>query len=347
MLMAMDGLIVHEWRGPPGTSVFHTVRMDADGNLFAVYGPTFSNGFDNGNNAAPRVDGVIKLNWRSRIVWHLRGFFTHHIELNPDGTLFLIRDAFRRVDVHGTPAEIVDDEIVHVSATGKELSSQSMFGLFGSSIDEKAKADVLAVPHRQRDRWGVADLLHTNHMELLPREVPHLGAKGDWLISIRNLSLVAVVDGATKKKKWYAGAPLFVRQHQPSVTSDDTLLLFDNNPPRGQSRVIEIDPKTKKVVWQYPRDLSDAFFSDVRGGAQRLPNGNTLITLSGKGRLMEVDRQGRLLWDHYSKLRPGGSSRVAPYRVERLMPESLFAVPFTAEQRRVLTLAGYLSTNPR
>jgi hypothetical protein len=38
----------------------------------------------------------------------------------------------------------------------------------------------------------------------------------------------------------------------------------------------------------------------IRGGAQRLPNGNTLITESDKGRAFEVTREGEIVWDFYN-----------------------------------------------
>ena len=39
------------------------------------------------------------------------------------------------------------------------------------------------------------------------------------------------------------------------------------------------------------------FFTPFMGGAQRLGNGNTLITETAFGRVFEVTREGRLCWE--------------------------------------------------
>lgn len=69
------------------------------------------------------------------------------------------------------------------------------------------------------------------------------------------------------------------------------------------SRVLEIDPITLKIVWQYtpaeagymmPFD-SNRFYSPFISGAQRLPNGNTLITEGSGGRIIEVTPDHELI----------------------------------------------------
>ncbi len=63
------------------------------------------------------------------------------------------------------------------------------------------------------------------------------------------------------------------------------------------TRLLEVDPRTDKVVWQY-----DAAASNGNAGKrvevhafQRLPDGVTMIAESGPGRIIEVDRAGKLL----------------------------------------------------
>ena len=42
------------------------------------------------------------------------------------------------------------------------------------------------------------------------------------------------------------------------------------------------------------------FFSIIRGGCQRLPGGNTLITDSESGRALEVAPAGDIVWEFYN-----------------------------------------------
>jgi hypothetical protein len=61
--------------------------------------------------------------------------------------------------------------------------------------------------------------------------------------------------------------------------------------------VLEFDPVTLKKVWQYGSPGGpDAFASFYASSAQRLPNGNTLITNTLDNDLLEVARDGRVVW---------------------------------------------------
>ena len=48
-----------------------------------------------------------------------------------------------------------------------------------------------------------------------------------------------------------------------------------------------------QVVWQFDR----GFYSRIISGVQRLPNGNTLITVGVPGRLIEVTPNGEVVWE--------------------------------------------------
>jgi len=78
-----------------------------------------------------------------------------------------------------------------------------------------------------------------------------------------------------------------------------------NNAKRDHSRVLEIDPITLKVVWEYNAQKAGnrdrcRFYSDYVSSAQRLPNGNTLITEGSFGRLFEVTPDYKTVWEYVS-----------------------------------------------
>ena len=83
---------------------------------------------------------------------------------------------------------------------------------------------------------------------------------------------------------------------------------------RATSRVLEIDPVTLERRWSYAP--AEGFFSTNISGAQRLPNGNTLITEGAGGRVLEVNASGRIVWEFMNPLFEGG--RNAVYRAYRL-----------------------------
>lgn len=90
----------------------------------------------------------------------------------------------------------------------------------------------------------------------------------------------------------------------PSMTSPTGVKAYR----RDHTRILEINPVTLKIVWQHtPTEAgylqpfhSHHFYSPFISSAQRLPNGNTLITEGSGGRLMEVTSQHELVWEYIS-----------------------------------------------
>ena len=109
---------------------------------------------------------------------------------------------------------------------------------------------------------------------------------------MRNINAIAILDGSTQQILWIWGPSNLALQHHPTLLDNGNILVFDNG--ISNSRVLEIEPSTNKIVWRYgPRK---DFFSKTRGSNQRLPNGNTLITESDRGYVHEVDKEGTTVW---------------------------------------------------
>ncbi|MGI9258065.1 MAG: aryl-sulfate sulfotransferase [Gammaproteobacteria bacterium] len=114
-----------------------------------------------------------------------------------------------------------------------------------------------------------------------------------------------------------------IGQHHPHLIPEGlpgagNLMVFDNgggagygapNPisPDGRhvverysSRILEINPVTMEKVWEYsfPGHGSFRFFSFNVSMAQRLPNGNTLITEGATGRVFEVTVDHEIVWEY-------------------------------------------------
>jgi hypothetical protein len=79
------------------------------------------------------------------------------------------------------------------------------------------------------------------------------------------------------------------------------------NALRDHSRVLEFNPITLELVWQFtaqtqgfPVGEDVRFYSRYESAAQRLPNGNTLITESRQGRIFEVTPASEIVWEYIS-----------------------------------------------
>src|SRR5690606_11342529 len=106
------------------------------------------------------------------------------------------------------------------------------------------------------------------------------------------------------------------------LPGEGNMLLFDNGggsgygnaqvAPRRWSRVVEFDPVSLELVWQYGAESGpEHFFSGILSSAQRLPNGNTLITDGVNSRAFEVTPDKKVVWEHHHVgLEPGQASWV-------------------------------------
>jgi hypothetical protein len=90
--------------------------------------------------------------------------------------------------------------------------------------------------------------------------------------------------------------------HSVTKLDNGNFLIFDNGwqrPEGNRSRSVEMDPKSKTIVWQYATRTQNSFYSAFQGSTQRLPNGNTLITSTNMGHIFEVTGGARpqVVWE--------------------------------------------------
>jgi len=143
-----------------------------------------------------------------------------------------------------------------------------------------------------------------------------------------------MIERATGDIIWQLGSPPLAQQHDPRPLPNGNILIFDNGTHRHDhpgtfSRVIEVDPRTSAIVWQYSDPSMFEFFSPYISGAQRLANGNTLICEGIHGRLFEVTSGGEVVWEYVSPFffeapgRPGLNNSV--FRAFRYTPDEIAA----------------------
>jgi hypothetical protein len=159
-------------------------------------------------------------------------------------------------------------------------------------------------------------------------------ADGNILASFRNISTVVLIERATGKIIWRLGGPPLAQQHDPRPLPNGNVLIFDNGTHRRDSpgtfsRVIEVDPRTSEIVWQYSDRSAFEFFSPYISGAQRLPDGNTLVCEGCHGRLFEVTTDGEVVWEYVNPFFFDGPGAAGTnnwvFRAFRYTPEQIDA----------------------
>ncbi len=87
---------------------------------------------------------------------------------------------------------------------------------------------------------------------------------------------------------------------------DELVLPFD--PKQGFVRETGRAFDPPEPVWSY--SAPPEFYSPFISGAERLPNGNTLVCSGVQGRIFEVTREGRIVWDYLNPF--GGDVKSSP-----------------------------------
>ena len=248
-------------------------------------------------------------------------------------------------------ATLEDDRIIEVSWEGKivwEWIASDHIDEF--HFDEDARKAIASTPAGP----GGFDWMHVNSATYLgPNHWYDQGDKrfapNNVIISSRQASFLAIIarDGSIV---WQLGPDFgaspelrairqIIGQHNAhfipkGLPGAGNVLVFDNGGASGYgrpspvalngqnifarptSRVLEIDPVSLKLVWSY---TSPTFFATNISGAQRLPNGNTLVTEGPDGRLFEVTKESAIVWEYvFPMFTTGARPSNSVYRAYRL-----------------------------
>lgn len=164
------------------------------------------------------------------------------------------------------------------------------------------------------------------------------------IFASRQSNFIGIIDKEKRKIVWQIGpkedslfrklhgiiGPTHIQMIQKGLSGEGNILLFEsgaesgygvpnlnsstgiNNYRRAYSRVLEFNPITYDIKWKIlPEDLGYStslngykFYSPYGGSLQRLPNGNTLVSMGSAGIIYEITEDHEVVWRW-----------VCPYRV--------------------------------
>jgi hypothetical protein len=242
--------------------------------------------FDDANVLA-RLDAC------GEVIWGITGGYHHALSLAGDGTLWT---------VGGPGSELKPTAISRVNPEDGTVLETTNFdhdvlGGIGRGVFFIRTEDDPFGP-----RW-LPDPFHLNDVEILDESIADafpLFEAGDIMLSMRSLNLIVVIDADSMRIKWWQHGP-WHRQHDPDFLPNGKISVFDNNMHEDASRIIEIDPVTRETEVVFEGSAQLPFYTWIRGKHQHLDNGNILIVESSAGRVLEVDRSGRLVWEYQNR----------------------------------------------
>jgi len=299
------------------------------------------------------IDGTLQWSARQHHDWQLStfpaGYYSPQVTPGLEGAAKLLLTHAGHSDPAIAEVELDDDRLVELDAQG-QVSWQWRAGdhIDELGLDPPARAAVRRLARRDGFDW-----FHINSATYVgPNKWFDAGDKRfdpmNVIISSRQASVVAIVarDGSIA---WRIGPDFsatpelreigqVIGQHHahlipPGLPGAGNLLVFDNGGASGygapspisptgnsiyqraNSRVLEIDPVSLKVAWNY---TAPNFYSTNISSAQRLPNGNTLITEGAPGRIFEVTAKGEIVWEYMAPPGEGARRSNSVYRAYRV-----------------------------
>jgi len=348
---------------PPHQESLELVRQDFAGAVVWRF---------SGNEPVTTREGTTIRSARQHHDWQLESFPAGYYspESTPafDGVNTLLLTHTDRMQPNVADVMLEDDRLIELSPDGRiawEWVASDHIDELGFAADARKAIKVAGTFNSAR---GSFDWLHVNSATYVgPNRWFDQGdrrfAPNNVLISSREASLLAIV-GRDGSIVWQLGPDFsqtkelrairqIIGQHHAHLIPKGLpgaghLLVFDNggssgygfaNPiaPEGRgafvratSRVLEIDPVTLELVWSY---TNPRFFSTNISSAQRLPNGNTLITAGAPGRMFEVTREGTIVWEYMYPTFAGANASNAVYRAYRVPYGWIPQLPVPTERR--------------
>lgn len=287
-LIDMDGNVLHEWAPPAPAKPFYGIMKDNGNLLVRCYDDTepFTGGGYGGV--------LVELDWDSNVVWRYDNPVIHHDHIVlKNGNIMVIGWE-----------ELTPEQEARVKG-GRERPGEREHAMLGDFLLElNADGEAVWEWHGYDKLDPEQEVIEGNGMR---GEWTHCNGvtellNGDICISFRQTSQIVFISKETGDVYWRFGPGELSHQHNPTQLDNGNLLIFDNGETRAQggvfSRVVELDPTTNEIVWQFRGDPALSFFSTGISGAQRLPNGNTAICDGRTGRLFEVTTEGDVVWEY-------------------------------------------------
>ena len=275
------------------------------------------------------------------------GYYIPGMESKTDSGKTLLLCHYEVHDDNVSDVDLIDDTIIEVDWEGNILWRWNLVDHFDEiGFDDAAKETIRKRPEILA-ALNKSDWAHINCASYLgPNKWFDAGDERfnpeNIIIDSREANFMAIISHETGELVWKLGpdytvdAPtriigMLIGMHHShmipkGLPGEGNIMVFDNGGWAGYgapnivsqhgtraarrdfSRVLEFDPTTLEIVWQYtPVEygvampfLADQFYSPYISSAQRLPNGNTFIVEGSDGHFLEVTQDHEVVWEYIS-----------------------------------------------
>ena len=340
-LIDMDGTEMHSWpkAGFPSEVLDPAVTGGRLGHVLVQLDNIEQSGagVTPGEPAEFRNKTIGEMDWDGKVVWSWGpsapgGAAKQHHDWQrlPNGNTLVLAHLLHPIAGFKLP-NLLDDVVYEVTPAGQVVwrwVASDHLDELGFTPEQLKLVRASASP----------DYFHINNMTSLgPNKWATAGDHrfdpDNVLVDARNADFIVIIDKKTGHVVWELG-PHYAKPPKPTATvprpvdqisgqhdahlieeglpGAGDLIVFDNQGEGGYppaelgvtsgSRVLEIDPVKKEIVWQYSGEDSDrpgwTYYSSFISSARRLPNGNTLIDEGMNGRFFQITPAGKIVWEY-------------------------------------------------
>jgi len=306
-LIDMEGSLIKKWSYPRN-------KLEPDRKVGrgrgALSGIRFAHAFENLDLLAIYdYQGLVKLDKDSREIWTYRGEAHHDLWITPDNDIYLLTAREVPIPRLNRKTTILVDYVTVLDEGGKEKASYSILEM----LEESPFSFLLPIVNHIQETEAL-DILHANSIQVFDgsqvARSKRLFQEGNILFSLRNLSFVFIYDPRNQEIVWGWGPTNIAFQHKARLLDNGNIIIFNNG--MESSAVVEIDPLSGEVIWEYRGEGEDGFLTRLLGSAQRLPNGNTLVVDSNSGTAFELTPGKEIVWRFVNPAEADGAIAVIP-----------------------------------
>lgn len=298
VILSQGGEIIRQLKSPlpDGSVVYRPVKFGPDGNLICI----LKDKSDPSGDKDQKFRSIALVDFKGNVIWKTTPhWLTHDFQIvHPD--IYAITRNNADVDSTTGIQTISNNSIVRMDMEGTILWEWSLF----DNLEQFQNGS----QYRSRISRDFDDPFHVNSIHYINSlYIQQLFGEPVIVVGARNINNVFFVGVHSGKIVFELNEGIAGQHHAHIIPGglpgENNLLLLDNGINRHTvtdshaARVIEVDIKTKQIVWEYG-GLEDQYYmhSPIGGSVERQPDGNTLVCEGNKGVIFEVTPQKKLVW---------------------------------------------------
>ena len=247
--------------------------------------------FNNGDLLFKDQNGpLILVNRCSEVKWAKIGSYHHSIEIDHNQHIWT-----------GSVINIDDDVYQSIIKISKE----------GVIKFEKAINEIFAennLSHLIVTAKETGNPFHLNDIQPVLTD-GSFWKKGDLFLSLRNLSMIMLYRPSTNKVLWHQQGP-WIYQHDVDIMSENDLSIFNNNLNLEKN---EVKNNNETLIYNFLNNKTsnpykkayeiNKIATPASGLSEILKNGDIFVEETLNGRLLRMDKNGKIIWQYINRLK--------------------------------------------